>query len=257
MVKLSPRFLSTDDNKISIDYHVHSDYNDDAKGTVEEYVKAALRKRLTSIAISNHVWRTSSWIDDFVDDVKRVRLRIGFHLLVGFEAKAINLNGEIDLAAQYIKKGELILGALHRFPTKDDYLWLGKEHLSPSKAAETIRDATLNMISRGEVNVVAHPLALYYINYKDVFPDGFLEEIVQAASKKRIAIEIYNSKYPLPDSIYNKLVRWCAQYSAPISVGSDAHDPSEIGRLDYRRIRRAIKQVSGSCKKGALGKDEY
>jgi len=243
MGKLKPRFLSANSHEISIDYHVHSSYNDDAQGTVEECVNSALTKGLTSIAITNHVWRTSAWIDDFLNEVAKVRSRRKYHLLAGFEAKVININGEVDIAPRHIKKAELILGALHNLPTRDDYIWLNREHLSPSKVAETVRNATLNMISRVEVNVIAHPLALYYPKYHHPFPNDFLEEIVQSASKSGIALEVYNSKYPLPDLVFKMLISLCVEYKALISVGSNAHHPSEIGDLNYTKILKAIKHL--------------
>lgn len=242
MNRQTPRFLAPNDFGTLIDYHVHSNYNDDATGTVEAYVQSASKQGLQSIAITNHVWRTSPWIEDYVHEVKTVRSRHRSHLLVGFEAKIININGEIDIDPRFIKEGELLLGALHHLPTRDDYVWLNNR-VSPSKAAEIIRNATLNMISRGEVNVVAHPLALYHLRYNTSFPDDLLEEIVCAASKYGIALELYNSKYPFSQKALEELGHMCVQYEAPMSVGSDAHSPSEIGCLDYQGISAVIREA--------------
>lgn len=242
MDKLTPHFPLPNDFGSLIDYHVHSNYNDDATGTVEECVQSALNKGLPSVAITNHVWRTSTWIEDFVHEVKTVRSRHRYHLLVGFEAKIININGEIDIAARFIKEGELILGALHHLPTRDDYVWLNNRVL-PLKAAEIIRDATLNMMSRREVNVVAHPFALYYLRYNAPFPGDFLEEIVCASSKYGIALEIYNSKYLLFQKPFKKLVLLCIKHKAPMSVGSDAHSPSDVGCLNYKKISLTFQEA--------------
>jgi len=248
--KLKPRFLSVDNHDTLIDYHVHSNYNDDAQGTVEECVRSAFAKGLTSIAITNHVWKTSSWIDNFVNEVKRVRARRGYHLLVGFEAKVINIDGEIDIATNYINEGELVLGALHHLPTKDDYVWLSDENLPSPRAAEIIRDATLSMISRGEVNVIAHPLALYHPRYAEPFPSNFLEELVYAASKRGVALEIHNSKHLLSQNPFMRLVTLCVKHKALMSIGSDAHNPSEIGDMNYKEILMTIQQqASGNREK--------
>lgn len=243
MGKLNPRFLLPNNSETMIDYHVHSNYNDDATGTVEDYVQSALSKGLSSIAITNHVWRTSTWIEDFVNEVRTVRFRHKYHLLIGFEAKIVNINGEIDIASRFIKEGELVLGALHHLPTRDDYVWLNDNHVSPSKAAEIIREATLNMLSRREASAVAHPLALYHLKYNSPFPDDFLEEIVCASSKYGIALEIYNSKHPLFQKTFKKFIRLCVEYKAPMSVGSDAHSPAEVGNLNYKEISTAIQEA--------------
>lgn len=225
-----------------VDYHIHSNYNDDAAGTVEECVQCALKKRLSSIAITNHVWKTSVWVDVFVNEVDVFRSRYrGYQVLTGLEAKIINIDGEIDVLPRYIKKVELVLGALHHLPTHDDYVWLDNKSLPPLKAAETVRDATLNLIARNTVNVVAHPLAFYYNKYNQPFPADFLEEIVQSASERDIALEIHNSKYPLPEKVFAKLISMCVDYRAPMTIGSDAHNPSEIGKIDYQKIQSAIK----------------
>ena len=238
---LDPSFLTTNKYKMIVDYHVHSDYNDDATGTVEECVQSALKKGLSSIAITNHVWKTSTWVDDFIDEVKVLRSRYRCHALTGLEAKIININGEVDLLPCYIKEVELVLGALHHLPTRDDYVWLDKESLPALKAAEIIRDATLNLIARNTVNVVAHPLAFYYSKYSQPFPVDFLEEIVRSASKRGVALEIYNSKHPLPEEVFAKLISLCVDCEALMTIGSDAHNPSEIGKIDYQKIQSAIK----------------
>jgi putative hydrolase len=243
MQKLAPLFLSVDKCDAIIDYHSHSNYNDDADGTVEEYAKSAIMKELSSIAITNHVWRTSAWINNFINDVKSVRSKYGYHLLIGFEAKVINIDGEVDICSSCIKETELLLGALHHLPTCDDYTWIDDESLSHRKAAEIIRDATLNMISRNEVDVITHLLALYYQKYNVPFPEDFLEEIVLSASKRSIAIEIYNSKHPLSNEVFKNLIRLCVEYNVPMTVGSDAHNPSEIGNMDYKGIQRAIRST--------------
>lgn len=240
MQKLKPFFLTVDKCNAIIDYHIHSNCNDDADGTVEEYVQSALMKRLSSVAITNHVWRTSAWINDFISEVKSVRSKYRYHLLIGFEAKVINIDGEVDICSSYIKETEFLLGALHHLPTRDDYTWIDDESLPHRKAAEIIRDATLNVISRNEVDVIAHPLALYYQKYDVPFPEDFLEEVILSASKTSIAIEVHNSKHPLSKATFKKLINLCVEYNVSMTVGSDAHSPSEIGDMDYKEIQRAI-----------------
>ena len=77
MNRLTPLFLMAGEHKRTIDHHIHSDYNDDATGTIKEYMSAAIKKGLTSIAITNHVWKTSSWIENFINARARMRLLVG------------------------------------------------------------------------------------------------------------------------------------------------------------------------------------
>jgi len=244
MTKLKPHFLSANDHEMLVDYHVHSNYNDDAQGTVEECIQASLAKGLTSIAITNHVWKTTKWIANFINEARYLRTKYKCNLLIGSEAKIINMNGEVDIPSQYLEDIELLMGALHHLPTNDDYVWLRSESLSSSKVAEVVRDATLNLISRNEVNVVAHPLALYYQKHATSFPVEFLEDIVKAASMEKIALEVHNSKHPLPKEVFRRLIHLCVRYEVPMCIGSDAHSPSEIGNLNYATIQRTIDSAS-------------
>lgn len=241
MSRLTPLFLTAGEHKRTIDYHIHSDYNEDATGTIKEYMSSAIKKGLTSIAITNHVWKTSSWVENFIKETKMHRSEYGYHLLIGFEARVINIDGEVDILPRYMKDTELLLGTLHNLPTHDDYVWLDSKSLVPRKIAEIIREVTLNLISRNQVNVIAHPLALYYEKYEISFPDVFLDEIAQAAAKRGTALEIYNSKHPMPKDTLGKLINLCIEYEVPMSVGSDAHNPSEIGSINYEEIQAAIE----------------
>lgn len=59
--------FKTGDKMMPVDYHIHTNYSD-GRDSVEKYILEAKKKGLTEIAITDHIWRTSEWVDDYVNE---------------------------------------------------------------------------------------------------------------------------------------------------------------------------------------------
>ena len=222
-----------------VDYHLHSSFSD-GQGTPEDYVISAMKKGLKEIALTEHVWKTSQWLLDYIGCLRNLRQHYHYPILIGVESKAINLKGEIDLNDRWRPQLDLVMGVVHRLPSENDYTFFNPLQLSPEKAALIETEAIVNMVKKGGIDVLGHPTLAYYRYYgeKQLFPIGYIEEIVRAAKRYNVPLEITGS--------------WCNDYrlleiafqeEALISFGSGAHSPQDVGKINKDLVCRVLKKL--------------
>jgi putative hydrolase len=225
------RFRSLITSPANYDYHIHTLWTD-GQATVEEYIRVALQKGLKGIAFTEHVRKTSTWFDAFVDEVKNHREKEpGIDILYGIEAKVLDYNGNLDATKEMIQKSEIVLGSVHRYPNRGSG-YLNFQELSFDKAAEIEFNLACALLRNPHIDVLAHPGGVFEKNFDGVFPEEYLEKIIEVANQQEKAIEI-NSSY-LED--WPRFLRLCSKLNPLISLGSDAHSVAELGSV-LRLIR--------------------
>jgi len=222
-----------------VDYHLHSSFSD-GKGTLEEYIISAIKKGLKEIALTEHVWKTSRWLPDYIDCLRSLGQHYHYPVLTGVEAKAINLKGEIDLNERWRPQLDLIMGVVHRLPSENDYDFYNPLQLAPENAALIETEAIINMIKRRKIHVIGHPTLAYYRYYgeKQPFPAEYIEEVVRAAKRHNVALEITGMW--CNDS---RLLEVAFKEGALISFGSGAHSPQDVGKINKCTIRQVLKTL--------------
>ncbi len=221
-----------------VDHHLHSSFSD-GHGTPEDFVEAAIRKGLDEIALTEHVWATSEWVPRFVEAIRGLRQERNFRILAGVEAKAVNLRGDVDLNGQYREGLDLVMGVVHRYPTDADYEFQSPSELDAQEAALRETRAIVAMIEQGTVDVVGHPTRTYYRYYgnEGPFPMACLEEIVEAAEKHKVALELTGGWCP-----DNHLLLLGLRENVLISLGSDSHTPEGVGATYPERFLAALQK---------------
>jgi len=104
------------------DFHVHSQWSDDARSTIAENIAAAAEVGLTELRLVDHVRRSTPWIPEFLADVARQPCPDGLTLYTGVETKIVNSSGELDLPTDLtIGAGgvDAVVIADHQFPGPD------------------------------------------------------------------------------------------------------------------------------------------
>jgi len=99
------------------DLHSHSNWSD-GENTIEEMVTAAIDVGLKRFAITDHVWRSSPWVWDYLKECHRIKekYRDKIEVLCGFEAKCLDRDGSIDILDEVAKEADIVLGSIHRIP---------------------------------------------------------------------------------------------------------------------------------------------
>jgi putative hydrolase len=192
------------------DYHVHCNYNDHSAAdlTIKNVIAHAEKIGLRSIALTEHVRRTSDWVPRYLAEIKAETAGADgnkLKVIPGFEAKILR-NGSIDCDEEY-SKNYFIVASFHTvFGNKREWM-----------------DALNNAIQNPDVNVIGHlaPEPTFDLN------DDELSELASWIFSNRKLIEL-NAKYHRPPA------RWLLKFKehgVRFHLGSDAHSLEQIGNF--------------------------
>lgn len=212
------------------DLHLHTTFTD-GRSTVVEMLEAASTAGLLRVAFTEHVRRGISWYPGFRSEVERERTHhAGLQVLMGLEAKALDLSGSLDADPELIQGADIVLGAFHNYPNEGGG-FTRVEALSAEEAVEGEFRASWHLLEHPEVDVLAHPGALTH-KYFGAFPDELVYELVDKAAFEGRAIEL-NGEYPRPEQL-ESLLTYCQRKDCLVTLGSNAHHAQEVGRIARR-----------------------
>jgi putative hydrolase len=139
----------------------------------------------------------------------------GVRILRGVEANILG-DGRLDLEDTQLEQLELVLAGFH--PACG---YIGHNQVDHTGAVMSIMD-------KPQVQVICHP-------GNPEFPLDY-QAIARHAAATGTALEINNSSFAVSraGSADNcrRLARYCAEYGAPVTLGSDAHIAQGVGELD-------------------------
>jgi histidinol-phosphatase (PHP family) len=230
------------------DYHMHTPLCHHATGEPVDYAAQALKLGLTEIGFSDHSpmqkddfddWRMAfSDLDDYVEKVRKAQR--------AYPQLSIKLSLEVD----YIPGHEdWIRGLAARHPW--DYL-IGSVHYvsgswdfdNPKKLSEWKNHDTFEVwtayfdrltmaAESGLFDTIGHAdLCKKFCYYPKQDCTGLYRKFLSAAARAGVAMEINTAglrkdckeMYPNP-----RIVRLAREYNVPLTFGSDAHAPGEVG----------------------------
>lgn len=235
------------------DYHVHSDFSD-GQPNYKQILDRAKELKLDVIAITDHFdkydgnKRTSSITDDellnFFKDIKAYGEEIGQKVLCGIET-CTDFKGNLRISDRVINNCEIIITSPH-------YVEYERE-LVPGNYFDEVywekyKEKVINMAG-GEGDILGHAEA--YLPYgrllmpntttfeerkklaKDIacrfFDDNYIDELIKALKKSGKAFELHCITQTPREQVIKKL----AENSVTMSLGSDAHDLSAVGKIAW------------------------
>jgi HisJ family histidinol phosphate phosphatase len=236
------RSFSIDADFVPVDYHMHTTFSD-GDDEIQDYVKKAVDMGLEEIAITDHVWRSSDWIDKYVKDIKEIRdEHDDLKVHAGLEAKVIDTDGTVDVTDEDAEKVDFVMGVVHRYRPRapephDDSL-----NFDGPEAAEEERDLTLALLENPKVDIVGHPSRTYYkFHYGEdtsEFPEEYIKDMIEKSKEVGKPLE-YNAR--LPHRIREKLLDMYLSSGISFTVGSDSHNTERLENLDHDHVRNAIR----------------
>ncbi len=235
------------------DYHLHTTLCNHARGTMEEYVARALELGLEEIGFSEHMpvmpepHLCMSWEDlpRYVDDVKRLQDRFGGQII-------IRLGAEMDMNFSLIQE---IADILQKYPF--DYV-IGSVHylddwpFDQEPYAGKFREENLeelygrffeNLILAakcGLYDIAGHIDNLKRMGFHPPRMLSVVEELARAFAERNLAVEFNTSGYDHPAAeAYPSpgILEILNRHGVPVTVGSDAHQPGDVGRYFDRAAR--------------------
>lgn len=234
------------------DYHIHTRRCGHATGNAAEYVDAARKVGLREIGFADHIPQYFLPPDSRDPGLAMAEEELGSYVAEVLENRAackdvvVRLGIEADFAPGQEAALKEILNS-HPF----DYV-LGSVHYlngwgfdNPEQtggySGRDIDDLyreyfelVRRMVSTGLFDVVAHPDLLKKFGYRprsDILP--LYEETVRGIAAAGVAVEVNTAglrqpvkeMYPHPD-----FLGLCCRYGVPVTLGSDAHRPVDVGR---------------------------
>jgi histidinol phosphatase-like PHP family hydrolase len=190
------------------DYHVHSSYNDHSALdlTVKNALDRAAEVGLKTLAFTEHVRRSSSWVPQYIQEIKNLRESSMTNVIIGFEAKILS-DGSIDCLEEY-SEAYFIIASFHNVYS-DKKKWI---------------NALIKTIENPHVNVIGHlaPEPTFHIDGREI---DFIASRIVLHEK---IVEI-NAKYHRPPRDWILSFR---EKGVRFHLGSDAHSVSEVGRFE-------------------------
>jgi putative hydrolase len=196
------------------DYHVHSSYNDHSSPdmTVKNVLETAEKLGLRTLVFTEHVRRSSTWIPQYIQEIRLYSERSKVNVITGFEAKILP-DGSIDCLEDY-SRTYMVIASFHT-PYPDKKIWM---------------NALGNAIENPDVNIIGHlaPEATFTLDKYEI--DSLASKIVENGK----IVEI-NAKYHRPPGDWILIFK---DKGVNFRLGSDAHSLSEIGQ--FGKIRDLI-----------------
>lgn len=216
--------------KITSDYHTHTVYSH-GKGTIEDNVKVAISKGLTTIGISDHGYKHMGFGIKY-KDIPKMRKEIDklrekypqISILMGIEANILDDEGNIDVNDNIRKYFDYVMAGYH-FGSMPTNLIKGSIHhmlnyLGPLKytAKDYNTRAVINAMKKNDIFIITHPGAKEVID---------MREVAKVAKKTNTALEINSSHGHLTI----KELELVKDIGVKFAIGSDAHKPEDVGNF--------------------------
>lgn len=218
------------------DYHVHSSWSDDAVSSVAENIAAAAAVGLRELRLIDHVRQSTTWVPEFVADVRHQPRVDGLAVFTGVETKIMNSRGQLDLPNGVGDGVDAIVIADHQFPGTDGP-WspeatiarLG-DGLATSDALDLLVGALVAAMESVESGQLAHCFSILPkigLSESDL-TDEHLRAWASAAAATGTLIEV-NEKWGCPGP---RALRAALDAGATLVASTDSHLAIDVGRYD-------------------------
>ncbi|MCC2684658.1 MAG: polymerase/3-5 exonuclease PolX [Paenibacillaceae bacterium] len=217
-----------------MDLHMHSNYSD-GKNTPEEMIEAAIGIGYEAIALTDHVWITSSWVPAYAAHLQSLKqkYRNDIRIFSGVEAKVTSLAGDIDADPSFDGLVDLVLGSMHRIPKADGYFSKSEQDRYSKKVIiENWLEAFIRLLENPRVDIIAHPLSELkgFRIREEELP---MEEITDSIAASGKILEL-NVRYNTPDQ---PVIRLSANKGTAFLISSDSHSVQDL-MANSRRVSR-------------------
>ena len=212
-----------------VDLHVHTNWTD-GKHSVASMVDQACKKKIEALFFCEHSRKTSKgWFNKFALEIKNCRKKIKkkSKLFIGTEVKIKDFDGTLDINPEIRKKSDLIMASVHRFPGEKGNIFNSKPKISKKKAIETEFNLILSAIKNSKFDVVGHPFGMSIKRFKAKPRWALFKKLISECKKHEKIVEI-NFHY---HKNYRKLLDECVKNNTLFSLGSNAHEKKELGKI--------------------------
>ena len=204
------------------DLHVHTIYSDGCDPP-DLMIEAAEASGLDLLSITDHgpalhVGMAEAVIPHYLSVLSELKDTAGARLLAGMEANVVNESGEIDVGDELREKLDILVVGVHRL----------QRIVDPRQMALTYLNSLMKAVERCRVDIIAHPFQ-FHGDLSRFLEKEEITQLLEAAARRGTAIEI-NEKYKAPGEDF---YRMCLERGVKLSLGTDAHSASSVGRFTW------------------------
>jgi len=244
-----------------VDYHVHTALCGHAVGEMEEYVRTAVDKDLEEMGFNDHaptfhvqdpqLAMDADQLPLYVEQVRALQKRYSRpRIRLGVEADFVPGHEE-DLARLLDRyEFDYVYGSVHIIGNwRFDDTRLYPDHYQGRDAEQAHRDY-FELVQRsarsGLFDILGHmDLIKKFNHWAQPEIDELLERTVKSIAEADVCVEVNTSGLRKPcREIYpsEEILRLCRRHDVPVTLGSDAHHPREVG-MDFDRAVILLKRL--------------
>jgi len=254
------RSLDRDDYGRLVDYHLHTRLCGHAAGEPEDYVRRAIELGLSEIGFSDHMPLLGARDDcltmapdelpRYVEMVREQQASVD-EIVVRLGIEMDYLPGRMDDVWEAATEFEFdyVLGSVHYI---DDWGFSDSRHVSsyrdrdPDEIYPRYFELFCEAATEGGFDVMAHPDLIKKHGVTPSKPiDGMYREAAEALRAADVAVEVNTSGLRKPAvDIYPSLpfLEACVRRGVPVTLGSDAHTPDQVG-MDFDLAMRLLRKA--------------
>jgi len=209
---------------IDNDLHCHTRYSD-GQNSIIEMIEAAIDIGLKTIAITDHVSKDTKWFTQYLHDIRTIKdkCRNKINILSGFEAKAENLYGDLDIKDNWYDLVDIVLGAIHSIPSDNGFFLEEKKPKEENILIDCWLKTMAGLMQNKKITIIAHPFLEFEVY--DLSKTEDLENIFLSwAISQNKTIE-FNLRHP---TLNSRLAKKLLNAGISIVIGSDAHSVKEL-----------------------------
>lgn len=252
-----------------IDYHLHTARCGHARGQPAEYYREACRKGLVEVGFADHfplgaldfvppvkVTMEEEELPDYIQEVRELR-----EMPRDKGCPGVKLGIEIDYLPgreEAIRAGlaphdfDYVLGSVHFLggwdftnpDLEEDYGRFREEELF--QVYEDYYKTVEKGVSSGLYDIVGHLDVIKKFNYrprKDTWP--LVDKVIDLLAQGDMCIELNTAGFYVPAREFYpaaRVLQGCLARKVPVTLGSDAHAPGDVGR-DFPRALALLREV--------------
>jgi histidinol-phosphatase (PHP family) len=227
-----------------VDYHMHVKFDTTGKKEPIEYVKVAKTKGLDEIGFSDHFnffpndySMNEEELSDYAKMIKELKNKVKMPLRFGIEMDYIPDFEKRIKSILKLYRFDYVIGSIHLI---DGWLFDDQKKISGynrwnkyalyQRYFELLRKAAESKM----FNIMGHADIIKIFNFKPRKDIGdIMEETAVAFMKSKVCVEINTKGLEKPcKEMYpsEKFLKICFEHGIPITLGSDAHCPRNVGR---------------------------
>lgn len=226
---------------IDTDFHSHV-----SRSSARKMAQSAQEKGLRVLGLSEHVFQMSearSLLDHmplegplltfstYLEEVSSAAQNSHIEVRLGMEVDYIPGKNELIQSFLQDHAWDFLIGSIHEIDgirLESDHRWERQEgEAAWLRYFELLRQA----VGSGYFSLVSHPVRMRSRNpFIPATLDEELEELAAEAADCDVALEINGYDVRTFPGLVRRLAKACSLYQAPISVGSDAHNPRQIAQ---------------------------